>query len=200
MRDWVRPCSHLFHHCRSLNAQIHRGNIRDPVSRIFPPHPSAASHLRIHQFGLKRSDSYDPLYTPARIRTHARRTRGRLDPVYGRALYCGRTDIVCPPRFPSVHRTDLLRQYDLPGDGEPLAPDTSLTAAGPPTLTFPLSAERIPERLWPGRFDILGASHQIFHFCVVAAALCHYKGLLESVRYVHGVAGGRCPWDIGNEW
>ncbi|VDC00118.1 unnamed protein product [Peniophora sp. CBMAI 1063] len=37
-----------------------------------------------------------------------------------------------------------------------------------------LYANRIPERFAPGRFDIIFASHQIFHCAVVAAALCHY--------------------------
>src|SRR5687767_14932235 len=31
-------------------------------------------------------------------------------------------------------------------------------------------AARFPERSWPGRFDIWGSSHQVFHCFVVAAA------------------------------
>ncbi|KAJ7185502.1 hemolysin-III related-domain-containing protein [Mycena filopes] len=37
-----------------------------------------------------------------------------------------------------------------------------------------LYANRIPERLAPGKFDYFFASHQIFHCCVVAAAGAHY--------------------------
>lgn len=32
----------------------------------------------------------------------------------------------------------------------------------------------MPERWYPGRFDYFGASHQIFHVCVVLAALAHF--------------------------
>ncbi|KAF8884916.1 hemolysin-III related-domain-containing protein [Gymnopilus junonius] len=46
-----------------------------------------------------------------------------------------------------------------------------------------LYANRIPERFAPGRFDLFLASHQIFHFCVVLAALAHYKGVLVCLRY-----------------
>ncbi|KJA23067.1 hypothetical protein HYPSUDRAFT_138248 [Hypholoma sublateritium FD-334 SS-4] len=46
-----------------------------------------------------------------------------------------------------------------------------------------LYAKRIPERLAPGRFDYFIASHQIFHICVVLAALAHYQGVLISFRY-----------------
>ncbi|ETV78429.1 hypothetical protein H257_07972 [Aphanomyces astaci] len=33
---------------------------------------------------------------------------------------------------------------------------------------------RIPERFYPGRFDVLFGSHQIWHVCVVMAALVHF--------------------------
>lgn len=46
-----------------------------------------------------------------------------------------------------------------------------------------LYANRIPERLAPGRFDFLFASHQIFHTCVVLAALAHYQGVLTCLRF-----------------
>lgn len=38
-------------------------------------------------------------------------------------------------------------------------------------------AFRVPERWWPGKFDILGHSHQIFHCLVVAGAAIHYTGI-----------------------
>lgn len=41
---------------------------------------------------------------------------------------------------------------------------------------------RIPERWAPGRFDLFGASHQLFHIAVVAAALVHY---LTVVSHYH---------------
>lgn len=34
---------------------------------------------------------------------------------------------------------------------------------------------RIPERWMPGKFDIAGHSHQLFHVLVVAGAYTHYR-------------------------
>jgi adiponectin receptor len=48
-------------------------------------------------------------------------------------------------------------------------------------------AARIPERLWPGHFDIWGSSHQIFHVLVVAAAASLGVGLLKAFDYHHGM-------------
>jgi len=44
-------------------------------------------------------------------------------------------------------------------------------------------AKRVPEKWAPGKFDIWGSSHQIFHFCVVLAALAHYKSVLVGLDY-----------------
>ncbi|KAK4542148.1 hypothetical protein LTR36_006995 [Oleoguttula mirabilis] len=46
-------------------------------------------------------------------------------------------------------------------------------------------AARVPERLRPGRFDIWGSSHQIFHVLVVLAAAAHFVGLLKAFDYEH---------------
>lgn len=46
---------------------------------------------------------------------------------------------------------------------------------------------RFPEKYGPGKYDIWGHSHQIFHVLVVVAALCHMTGLLKSYAYVHTV-------------
>nr|QVK45751.1 G protein-coupled receptor [Proales similis] len=46
-----------------------------------------------------------------------------------------------------------------------------------------LYAARIPERLFPGRFDIWFQSHQIFHIFVVAAAYVHYHGITKLASY-----------------
>ncbi|KAJ4831038.1 hypothetical protein Tsubulata_001767 [Turnera subulata] len=42
---------------------------------------------------------------------------------------------------------------------------------------------RIPERLKPGRFDLAGHSHQIFHVFVVLGALAHYGATLVFLEY-----------------
>lgn len=44
-------------------------------------------------------------------------------------------------------------------------------------------AVRIPERIWPGKFDIWFQSHQIFHMFVVAAAFIHLHGITQSANY-----------------
>ncbi|KAJ7598869.1 hemolysin-III related-domain-containing protein [Mycena floridula] len=48
-----------------------------------------------------------------------------------------------------------------------------------------LYANRIPERFAPGTFDFFFASHQIFHVCVVLAALAHYVSVLKALEYSH---------------
>jgi adiponectin receptor len=46
-------------------------------------------------------------------------------------------------------------------------------------------AARIPEKFSPGKFDIWGHSHQIFHVFVVIAACCHGRALLGAYDYTH---------------
>ena len=53
-------------------------------------------------------------------------------------------------------------------------------------------AERVPERLRPGQFDILGSSHQIFHVLVVLAALAHLKGLVIAFDFRHSGMTAQC--------
>ncbi|KAJ3815233.1 hemolysin-III related-domain-containing protein [Lentinula aff. lateritia] len=48
-----------------------------------------------------------------------------------------------------------------------------------------LYANRIPERFSPGTFDYFCASHQIFHFFVVFAALAHYKSIIFALDYAY---------------
>lgn len=42
---------------------------------------------------------------------------------------------------------------------------------------------RIPERWRPGRFDLAGHSHQIFHTLVVVGALSHYAATLKMLEW-----------------
>ena len=53
-------------------------------------------------------------------------------------------------------------------------------------------AARVPERLRPGHFDILGSSHQIFHILVVCAAVAHLTGLLKAFDYRHSGTAEIC--------
>ncbi|KAL7673414.1 hypothetical protein ACOME3_008273 [Neoechinorhynchus agilis] len=48
-----------------------------------------------------------------------------------------------------------------------------------------LYALRVPERFFPGKFDILGQSHQLFHILVVAAAIVHYYAISHVSENYH---------------
>ncbi|OAL00938.1 HlyIII-domain-containing protein [Phaeosphaeriaceae sp. SRC1lsM3a] len=49
-----------------------------------------------------------------------------------------------------------------------------------------LYAMRIPEKWYPYRFDVWGASHQIMHCLVVCAGIAHLFGLLRAFDHIHG--------------
>ena len=55
-------------------------------------------------------------------------------------------------------------------------------------------AARIPERFFPGRFDVLGASHQIMHVLVMCGAVSHSVGLTKALDYWHRrkLSGQKC--------
>ncbi|XP_045672803.1 adiponectin receptor protein 1 isoform X2 [Phyllostomus hastatus] len=53
-----------------------------------------------------------------------------------------------------------------------------------------LYAARIPERFFPGKFDIWFQSHQIFHVLVVAAAFIHFYGVSNLQEFRYGLEGG----------
>ena len=44
-------------------------------------------------------------------------------------------------------------------------------------------AARIPESIRPGKFDIWGSSHQIFHVMVVLATVVQLLGIFEAFDY-----------------
>ncbi|CAG8226752.1 unnamed protein product [Penicillium salamii] len=44
-------------------------------------------------------------------------------------------------------------------------------------------ATRVPESLMPGKFNIFGSSHQIFHILVVLATGVHFLGILNAFDY-----------------
>lgn len=46
-------------------------------------------------------------------------------------------------------------------------------------------AARVPERWWPGRFDLVGASHQWFHVLVLCGAAAHLVGIVKAFEYNH---------------
>ncbi|RLN97422.1 hypothetical protein BBJ28_00013791 [Nothophytophthora sp. Chile5] len=44
-------------------------------------------------------------------------------------------------------------------------------------------ATKFPERFYPGRFDVWFSSHQLWHICVVAAALVHFANALQQYEW-----------------
>ena len=46
-----------------------------------------------------------------------------------------------------------------------------------------INEAQIPERWMPYRFDLFGASHQIFHFAVMGVAVIHFLGLLRAFQH-----------------
>ena len=48
---------------------------------------------------------------------------------------------------------------------------------------------RVPERWAPGKFDVVGSSHQIMHIMVMCGALSHSIGLMNAFDYWHGLQG-----------
>lgn len=47
---------------------------------------------------------------------------------------------------------------------------------------------QIPERWYPVRFDVWGASHQVFHFMVLCGGLTHTVALVKACAHVHSVS------------
>lgn len=48
---------------------------------------------------------------------------------------------------------------------------------------------RIPERIFPYKFDFIGASHQVFHIMVIIAGITHYFGLIQAFREIRSFEG-----------
>ncbi|KAI9916362.1 hypothetical protein PsorP6_017836 [Peronosclerospora sorghi] len=44
-------------------------------------------------------------------------------------------------------------------------------------------ATKFPERFYPGRFDLWFSSHQLWHLCVVVAALVHFANALQQYEW-----------------
>ncbi|KAK4100923.1 HlyIII-domain-containing protein [Parathielavia hyrcaniae] len=53
-------------------------------------------------------------------------------------------------------------------------------------------AVRFPERRYPGKFDIWGSSHQIFHVFVLLAAATHLYGMTRAFDFHHSILGAQC--------
>ena len=58
----------------------------------------------------------------------------------------------------------------------------ALRSLGCYALGFGAYATRVPERWWPGGFDLALHSHQLWHACVVAAVLVWYSLCIETTN------------------
>ncbi|KAF2644189.1 IZH family channel protein-like protein [Massarina eburnea CBS 473.64] len=54
-------------------------------------------------------------------------------------------------------------------------------------------ASRVPERWLPGRFDYLGASHNIWHLAVLGGIILHYFAMQEMFSQAHIRSSPQCP-------
>lgn len=56
-------------------------------------------------------------------------------------------------------------------------------------------AMRFPEKYWPGRFDLVGHSHQTWHVAIVLAIALHYRAILlfHENRFTYSQVDGICP-------
>ncbi|GAA5890675.1 hypothetical protein JCM6882_000621 [Rhodosporidiobolus microsporus] len=61
-------------------------------------------------------------------------------------------------------------------------------------------SERYPESLFPGKFDLAGNSHNLFHLLAVAAVLAQYAAASEGFRVVHLVASASAAGGGGAGW
>lgn len=52
-----------------------------------------------------------------------------------------------------------------------------------------LYACRWPECRFPGKFDLVFSSHQLFHICVVVAATIHYKAVFQLLAWRDATGG-----------
>ncbi|WFD01555.1 inc metabolism membrane protein [Malassezia obtusa] len=63
-------------------------------------------------------------------------------------------------------------------------------------------AMRFPEKYWPGRFDLVGHSHQMWHVAIVLAIALHYRAILlfHQGRFAYSQVDGTCPAWTGLRW
>ncbi|KAH9877118.1 hypothetical protein IAQ61_002481 [Plenodomus lingam] len=100
--------------------------------------------------------------------------------------------------FPVIHS---IRLYGIEHMRKSIGLDWVVLQGVLYLLGASIYAARVPEKWSPGKFDIWGSSHQIFHVLVVLAAASHLVGLIKAFDYEHshriGVLGagiGRKVW------
>lgn len=81
--------------------------------------------------------------------------------------------------IPTLHGWSLHRQVDHVH--EALLLDICMGAIY--LLGTAVYTMKVPERFWPGKFDVAFHSHQLFHVAVVVAAMVHYKACGKMVAW-----------------
>ena len=66
-----------------------------------------------------------------------------------------------------------------------LCVSTFLNPQRPLGKADPRCQTRVPERFHPGRYDVWGSSHQIFHGLILLAAMSQLLGLLTAFHHAH---------------
>lgn len=54
-------------------------------------------------------------------------------------------------------------------------------------------ASKVPERWFPGMFDYIGGSHNLWHCAVLGGILFHYSAMQEFFAQAFERAEGGCP-------
>lgn len=81
--------------------------------------------------------------------------------------------------IPTIHLARIHREVDHVHEAlllDMLMGAIYLTGTGVYTL-------KIPERFWPGRFDVAFHSHQLFHISIVIAATIHYRACEKMIAW-----------------
>jgi adiponectin receptor len=89
--------------------------------------------------------------------------------------------------FPMIHG---IRLYGLQHMRQAASLDWVVAQGVMYILGAAIYAARVPEKWSPGKYDIWGSSHQIFHVLVVMAAATHLVGLVKAFDFEHGRRSG----------
>lgn len=85
--------------------------------------------------------------------------------------------------IPAAHHVSI---YGLARSLEMMSLFNILGMYGSFGLGVYIYANKIPEKWWPGKFDIWGHSHQIWHILVVLGSLVHLIGIINQYHWWHG--------------
>lgn len=147
---------------------------------------------------------YPPVYYIFLCRPQARAAYLALSTLLGLASMA----VTLLPKFqkPSFHRaraltfvalglwgivpiSHALAAADLAGPQVRAAVGLDLVMAALYLCGALLYASRVPERWYPGKFDLVGHSHQLFHVMVVVAACIHYRAVRILLHWRESTGG-----------